>query len=122
MATMTLDRTRLAVFHEREREAFRSARPRSATLAERARAHMPGGVPMSWMVKWPGDFPVFVERAAGAHFTCVDGIDHVDLCLGDTGAMMGHSPAATVAAVEQQLARGITTMLPTEEAVAVSTG
>ena len=55
---------------------------------------MPGGVPMSWMVKWPGDFPVFVEPAAGAHFTCVDGIDHVDLCLGDTGAMMGHSPAA----------------------------
>ena len=47
---------------------------------------------MSWMVKWPGDFPVFVERGRGAHFTCVDGIDHVDLCLGDTGAMMGHSP------------------------------
>jgi glutamate-1-semialdehyde 2,1-aminomutase len=77
---------------------------------------------MSWMVKWPGDFPVFVERAAGAHFTCVDGIDHVDLCLGDTGAMMGHSPAPTVEAVTAQLARGITTMLPTEDAIAVSTG
>ncbi len=77
---------------------------------------------MSWMVKWPGDFPVFVERAAGAHFTCVDEVDHIDLCLGDTGAMMGHSPAATVEAVTRQLSRGITTMLPTEDAIAVSTG
>ncbi|MDC5697563.1 aspartate aminotransferase family protein [Intrasporangium calvum] len=117
-----LDRTRLAALHARELETFRAARPRSAALAERARAHLPGGVPMSWMAKWPGEFPVFVERAEGAHFTCVDGIDHVDLCLGDTGAMMGHSPAATVEAVTAQLARGITTMLPTEDAIAVSAG
>ena len=118
----TLDRARLAVLYAREREAFVAARPRSRELAERARQHMPGGVPMSWMVKWPGDFPVFVDDASGAHFTCVDGIDHVDLCLGDTGAMMGHSPAPTVAAVTEQLSRGITTMLPTEDAIAVSTG
>ena len=118
----TLDRGRLAMLYAREREAFAEARPRSRALADRAKEHMPGGVPMSWMVKWPGDFPVFVDRAAGAHFTCVDGIDHVDLCLGDTGAMMGHSPAATVEAVTRQLARGITTMLPTEDAIAVSTG
>ena len=65
----TLDRTRLAELHARERAAFTAARPRSHALAERARAHMPGGVPMSWMVKWPGDFPVFVEHATGAHFT-----------------------------------------------------
>ena len=26
--------------------------------------------------------------ASGAHFRCADGIDHVDLCLGDTGAMV----------------------------------
>ncbi|MEO7754015.1 MAG: transaminase [Terracoccus sp.] len=117
----TPDRARLHDLHERERQAFRAARPRSAALAERARAHLPGGVPMSWMVKWPGDFPVFVEQASGAHFTCVDGIDHVDLCLGDTGAMMGHSPARMTQAVVAQLPRGITTMLPTEDAIAVST-
>ncbi len=117
----TVDRSRLRDLHERERRAFRADRPCSAALAERARAHLPGGVPMSWMVKWPGDFPVFVDRAAGAHFTCVDGIDHVDLCLGDTGAMMGHSPSRTMQAVVRQLSRGITTMLPTEDAIAVST-
>ena len=118
----TVDRARLAALHARERAAFSEARPKSRALAEQAAAHMPGGVPMSWMVKWPGDFPVFVEHAEGAHFTCVDGIDHVDLCLGDTGAMMGHSPAPTVEAVTRQLSRGITTMLPTEDAIAVSTG
>src|SRR6478752_2367723 len=112
----TVDRARLAELHARERAAFTAARPRSRALAERAAAHMPGGVPMSWMVKWPGDFPVFVEHAEGAHFTCADGIDHVDLCLGDTGAMTGHSPAATVARVREQVGRGITAMLPTADA------
>src|SRR5207244_12634434 len=51
-----------------------------------------GGVPMNWMKKWPGAFPMFVAHAKGAHFTDVDGREYVDLCLGDTGAMTGHSP------------------------------
>lgn len=116
----SVDPTRLAELHAREKARFRETHPRSAALAEQAKAHMPGGVPMSWMVKWPGDFPVFVESAQGAHFTDVDGHDYVDLCLGDTGAMAGHSPAATVAAITAQLAKGITTMLPTADAVTVS--
>ena len=111
-----VDPGRLAELHAAETAAFTRARARSAALAEEARAHLPGGVPMSWMVKWPGPFPVFVEEARGAHFRCADGIDHVDLCLGDTGAMCGHSPAPTVAAVREQVARGITAMLPTEDA------
>jgi glutamate-1-semialdehyde aminotransferase len=77
---------------------------------------MPDGVPMLWMAKWPGPWPVYVESAKGAHFRCVDGIDHSDLCLGDTGAMVGHSPDAAVAAISAQLAKGATTMLPTEDA------
>jgi glutamate-1-semialdehyde 2,1-aminomutase len=99
-----------------EVERFEAARPRSRAQFERATQHLPGGVPMSWMAKWPGPFPVFVAEASGAHFTCVDGIDHVDLCLGDTGAMTGHSPDATVAAVREQVGRGLTAMLPTEDA------
>ena len=77
---------------------------------------MPGGVPMSWMVKWPGPFPVFVAEAAGAHFTDVDGHDYVDLCLGDTGAMAGHSPQPVARAIAIQAERGATAMLPTEDA------
>lgn len=111
-----VDRDRLRALHEREVAAFVAARPRSARLHERALVNLPGGVPMSWMAKWPGPFPVYVDTARGAHFTCVDGIDHVDLCLGDTGAMSGHSPAETVAAVSEQLGRGMTAMLPTADA------
>ena len=73
---------------------------------------------MPWMVKWAGPFPPYVESASGAHFRCVDGHDYVDFCLGDTGAMAGHGPAATIAAVERQMRRGITHMLPTEDAIA----
>lgn len=115
-----LDRARLAHLHAREVARFVAAHPRSARLHERARAGMPGGVPMSWMAKWPGPFPVYVAEAAGSRFRCVDGHEYVDLCLGDTGAMTGHSPAPTVAAVRDQLGRGLTLMLPTEDAAVVA--
>jgi glutamate-1-semialdehyde aminotransferase len=104
---------------ERETAAFAAAHPRSEALYERAKGSLLAGVPMNWMVKWAGPYPLFVEAAAGARFSCVDGHEYVDLCLGDTGAMAGHAPAATVAAVERQLRRGITHMLPTEDAIAV---
>jgi glutamate-1-semialdehyde aminotransferase len=95
---------------------FADRHPRSRELHERARASLLDGVPMNWMIKWAGPFPLFLESAAGAHATCADGHDYVDLCLGDTGAMAGHGPPAVIAAVERQLRRGITTMLPTEDA------
>ena len=75
---------------------------------------------MSWMTKWPGKYPLFVSTAKGAHFTDVDGNEFIDLCLGDTGSMTGHSPVATVSAIKAQLERGMTAMLPTDDSVAVS--
>ncbi|HET8784897.1 MAG TPA: transaminase, partial [Candidatus Limnocylindrales bacterium] len=101
---------------ERELAAFADRHPRTHALHERARQTLLDGVPMNWMVKWAGAFPLFLESAAGAHATCADGHDYVDLCLGDTGAMAGHGPAPVIEAVERQLRRGITTMLPTEDA------
>ncbi len=115
----TLDRTRLARLMERERAAFAADHPRSGALHERASRSLLDGVPMNWMVKWAGPYPLFVEQARGAHFSCVDGHEYVDFCLGDTGAMAGHGPAPTIEAVERQLRRGITHMLPTEDAIAV---
>ena len=113
---MYADRERLARLWNDELRVFRDTHPRSGELWQQAREHLPGGVPMLWMSKWPGEWPVYVEEAAGAHFTCADGIDHVDLCLGDTGAMVGHAPAASVAAITERLARGSTFMLPTADA------
>src|SRR6058998_2767995 len=115
----TIDRSRLQSLMQREQKRFVDERPKSKALFERARKSLLGGVPMNWMAKWAGAFPPFVREAQGAHFYDVDGHRYVDLCLGDTGAMTGHSPSATVKAVEEQVRRGITLMLPNEDAVFV---
>jgi glutamate-1-semialdehyde 2,1-aminomutase len=111
------DRTRLATLMAAETARFAADHPRSHDLHERAKGSLLDGVPMNWMVKWAGPFPLFVDEASGARFTCVDGHEYIDLCLGDTGAMAGHGPEPTIAAVERQLRRGITHMLPTEDAI-----
>jgi glutamate-1-semialdehyde 2,1-aminomutase len=111
-----IDRSALGALMERERSAFTRRHPRSAAAFDRARISLLGGVPMNWMSKWPGDFPPFVEDAAGGRFRCIDGHEYVDLCLGDTGAMTGHSPAVTVDAIRERAGRGMSLMLPTEDA------
>ena len=113
----TPDRSRLAGLTAREQADFVDRHPHSRALHERAKRSLLAGVPMNWMVKWAGTFPLYVETASGAHFTDVDGHDYIDFCLGDTGAMAGHGAAPTIAVVERQLRRGITHMLPTEDAI-----
>jgi glutamate-1-semialdehyde 2,1-aminomutase len=115
-AGVGVDRSRLAALTEREASAFAAARPRSAELAARARRSLVGGVPMTWMMRWAGPYPLFLERARGARVTDVDGHEYVDLCLGDTGAMAGHAPEPVVRAVAERAAAGLTAMLPTEDA------
>ncbi|MDQ1628955.1 MAG: glutamate-semialdehyde -aminomutase [Actinomycetota bacterium] len=115
-----LDRDQLRRLTAEERALFAARHPRSRALFDKARAVLPAGVPMSWMAKWPGGFPVYVEHASGAHFVDVDGLDYIDFCLGDTGAMTGHSPPATVEVVRRQVGQGITTMLPTQDATVVA--
>ena len=111
-----VETARIRQLLDTELATFAGRHPRSRALHEQARASLLDGVPMNWMVKWAGPFPLFLESASGAHATCADGHGYVDLCLGDTGAMAGHDPAPVRGAVERQLARGITTMLPTEDA------
>lgn len=104
---------------EEERALFTRTHPRSQELFKRSKKSLLAGVPMNWMVRWAGDFPVFVKDGSGAHFHDVDGNEYVDLCLGDTGAMTGHAPFATVDAIQKQAERGLTFMLPTEDALCV---
>ncbi|HWQ24441.1 MAG TPA: aspartate aminotransferase family protein [Gaiellaceae bacterium] len=101
----------------REERRFAETHPRSRELAERARRTLFEGVPMHWMRKWPGGFPLFVREAKGARFVDVDGHEYIDFCLGDTGAMTGHAPAPAVQAMTDQSAKGSTLMLPTEDAL-----
>jgi glutamate-1-semialdehyde 2,1-aminomutase len=100
-----------------ELERFAREHPRSHELSQRARRSLLAGVPMHWMVRWAGGFPVYASDAEGARFRDVDGHEYVDLCLGDTGAMTGHSPEPTVRAVRDRVAHGITLMLPSEDAL-----
>jgi glutamate-1-semialdehyde 2,1-aminomutase len=112
-----IDRSRLKTLLAQEEHRFIQTHPRSFELYTRAKQHLLAGVPMNWMVKWAGNFPVFVAEGQGAHFTDVDGLTYLDLCLGDTGAMTGHAPPASVEAIVARLRRGVTFMLPTEDSI-----
>jgi glutamate-1-semialdehyde 2,1-aminomutase len=110
-----IDRGNLSALLRQETVLFETLHPRSKALAAEAGC-LVAGVPMPWMRRWPGSFPLVVEKAVGARFTDADGLDYIDLCLGDTGAMTGHANELINGAISAQLARGATTMLPTEDA------
>jgi glutamate-1-semialdehyde 2,1-aminomutase len=116
----SLDRERLRRLKTRELQQFAARHPKSRVLHQRSMASMVGGVPMPWMARWPGGFPLYVKRAIGSSIVDVDDHAYVDLCLGDTGAMGGHSPPAVVQAVQAQAGRGMTMMLPTEDGIWVA--
>src|ERR1700751_5994687 len=97
-----IERSRLQSLMQREQKRFVDEHPKSQALFERARKSLLAGVPMNWMVKGAGAFPPFVREAQGAQFFDVDGLRYIDFCLGDTGAMTGHSPSATVTAINPQ--------------------
>ena len=109
-----IDRERLAALLGRERDSFAERHPRSRAAYRPAGANLLGNVPMTWMNKAAGRFPVYLAEARGATVVDLDGHRYVDLCLGDTAAMAGHSPAPTVAAVQRRYAEagGATAMLP----------
>jgi glutamate-1-semialdehyde 2,1-aminomutase len=113
---MEVDRKKLTARHEKEIELFERTHPKSGELFKRARGSLLQGVPMNWMTKWAGSYPVFVAEAKGAHFRDVDGNDYLDLCLGDTGSMIGHAPEPAVRAITEYVQRGTSFMLPTEDA------
>jgi glutamate-1-semialdehyde 2,1-aminomutase len=117
-----VDRSKLATHLAAERTAFAEARPRSRAAAAEGAAHLLGGVPMTWMAKWAGGFPMYLAEASGSRITDLDGNTCIDFALGDTGAMAGHSPGPTIAAIRRQVEQvgGITAMLPTPDAAWVA--
>jgi glutamate-1-semialdehyde 2,1-aminomutase len=112
-----INRDRLAAALADERRHFIGEHPRSRALFEEAKSSLLDGVPMNWMIRWAGDFPLFINEGSGARFTDVDGREYVDFCLGDTGAMTGHAPKESIEAIVDRLRRGTTFMLPTEDSL-----
>jgi glutamate-1-semialdehyde 2,1-aminomutase len=113
----SVDRARLTTLLERERASYADRHPCSAE-AYAAADHLFGRVPMTWMNMWSGGFPLYLDRARGNRVVDVDGREYVDFAMGDTGAMAGHSPTATVEAVTRRMRDlgGVTAMLPTPDA------
>jgi len=108
---------RLEKLAQREAKRYAAARPKAkAALAKGADAFL-GGVPLHWMTDWPMPHLPLVARAKGARLTDIDGYEIDDFCLGDTGSMFGHSPAPVAKAIRHQATRGLTYMLPTEDAL-----
>ena len=111
-----INQQRLSEALEVEEKLFISRHPKSKAAANSASSSLIAGVPMPWMTRWPGSFPLYVRRASGARFTDIDDIEYVDFCLGDTGAMTGHAVAEITQAISTQLSNGSTMMLPTQDA------
>ncbi|MEQ1685000.1 MAG: aspartate aminotransferase family protein [Burkholderiaceae bacterium] len=104
---------------QQERTAFVERNPRSRALAERASRHLLFGVPLHWMNDWGTPFALQVAQAVGARLSDADAHTLADFCLGDTGAMFGHSPAPVARALARQAGSGLTAMLAGEDAAVV---
>jgi glutamate-1-semialdehyde aminotransferase len=115
MATMTIDRERLAAVRVREQEEFDRRTRRSAELTARARGRLPDGVPMAWMAGLYDHAPIWVAHGAGCRFTDVDGNEYADFNQADLSASCGFTPAPVVAAIAERAARGLQFLLPVEE-------
>ena len=115
-----IDPERVRALAERERDTYIQRNPKSKAQAQRAAHHLMFGVPLHWMNDWGTPFALQVAGAQGAHLTDVDGHELADFCLGDTGAMFGHSPDVVAQALRAQSSRGYTTMLANEDAAVVA--
>ena len=113
-----LDRAKLTNLIARERSTYVENHQQSAAAFQAAAANLFGGVPMTWMAKWSGGFPLYLDQAHGNRISDIDGHTYVDFALGDTGAMAGHSPKETAQAINDRVAvgGGLTTMLPSTDA------
>jgi glutamate-1-semialdehyde 2,1-aminomutase len=120
--TSVIDRQRLAMLLQAERAQFAELHPRSADAYAHGRRHLFGGVPMTWMNKAAGGFPLYLDRARGARVTDMDGHEYIDFALGDTGAMAGHSPEPVLSAIRARAEErgGVTAMMPTPNAAWVA--
>jgi glutamate-1-semialdehyde 2,1-aminomutase len=110
---------RISSFKSRQDSAYAAARQTTKAALATVKPSFLSGVPMHWMLDWPMPFPMLVDKAWDASIRDIDGNEMDDFCLGDTGSMFGHSPKPVAKAIRKQANRGLTYMLPTEDALAV---
>lgn len=111
-----INREKMKKQFEAEIRHFEATHPKSKERHLEAKDSLLQGVPLNWMVRWMGNYPISVVDARGVHITCADGLDYIDFCLGDTGSLVGHAPSAAAKAIKEQFAKGASYMLPTADA------
>ncbi len=109
----------LAELRAKEDELFHSRTKKSAEASAKAYQNLLDGVPMPWMDDWGTDYPIFLEKAQGNKCVDIDGNEYIDFCLGDTGAMFGHSPKATADHISKSIYNGVTTMMPSLDSLEI---
>lgn len=102
-----------------EQALFAKHHEASAILQKRCDSHYLFGMPMHWMQDWPNAHGLFIQSAENAQLKCVDQLIYADFCLGDTGAMFGHSPRKVAHVLAEQGGQGLTCMLPAQCAAQV---
>jgi hypothetical protein len=99
-----IGRERVRRLRQHEDRSFASRTKGSAKLALRAKAHMPGSVPMAWMKGLYRTPPLYVTHGQGARFFDVDGNGYLDFNVADLSMTMRPFPA--------RLERARTSFLP----------
>jgi len=112
-----INREKVRRLIEREQERYIAEHPKSLALLKQTRKSFIGGVPMHWMADAPAAIPPFITEARGARITDVDGHTYLDMCLGGSAAISGHSAEPVAQAICKQAKKGLTTILPSEDAI-----
>jgi glutamate-1-semialdehyde 2,1-aminomutase len=84
-------------------------------MLERAAVVMPGGT--LGYFRLPDDVQLVIRSGRGSKVYDVDGREYLDYVLGSGPMLIGHAHPAVTAAVTEQLARGSTFYIATEEAI-----
>ena len=116
--TSTIDRDRLDAV-----AACRAGRISSGSIRvrphwlPRVRAHLVAGVPMPWMTRWPGAFPIHVAEASGVTTSSTSTASSTSTSASATPVRWRGTVSAAVAdAIAHQASIGLTTMLPSADA------
>src|SRR5208337_150733 len=115
-----IDRSRLARLRAAEDAEFVRRTKVSESLRARAAAHLPMGVPMSWMSGLYRTAPIYISGGSGPVFRDVDGNEYLDFNLCDLSMTMGFGNETIASAVVEQARRGVHFLLPTEDAIVVA--
>lgn len=99
---------RIAAIEERYRRATAASR----VLYERAVRALPGGNTRTTIYHQP--YPFYFERGVGSRVYDVDGNERIDFINNYTSLIHGHAPPGVVAAVQRQVARGLSVAAPSE--------